>query len=87
MILTEQQQIAITHAAVCLQGPERKALLNELEALFAGRNDVGDGELGRALRDLQRGTSSRRSDGCLATAWKSIIHTPLSYGAGIKVTT
>jgi len=28
--------------------------MNELEALFVDRNGVGDGELGRMLRELQR---------------------------------
>ena len=54
MNLTEPQRVAIAHAARPLQGLERRAFLNELEELFAGRTEIGDGELGRALRDLQR---------------------------------
>jgi len=33
---------------------ERAAFMAALEALFTGRSGVGDGELGRTLRDLQR---------------------------------
>ena len=54
MILTNAQELAVTHAARPLPPTERTAFLAALEALFAGRNDVGDGELGRALRDPQR---------------------------------
>ena len=54
MILTEQQLLAITHATGPLQPKERTALLTELEVLFAGRHNIGDGELNRMLRDLQR---------------------------------
>ena len=54
MTLTAAQEIAVIHVARPLQGHERAAFMAALETLFAGRNDVGDGELGRALRDLQR---------------------------------
>jgi hypothetical protein len=54
MILTDAQATAIVHATRPLQATERAAFLAALEVIFAGRSDVGDGELGRALRDLQR---------------------------------
>jgi hypothetical protein len=54
MILTNVQEIAITHATRPLQQTERRTLLAALEALFAGRHEIGDDELGRTLRDLQR---------------------------------
>ena len=49
-----QQSLAVIHATRPLQSHERTAFLTALEALFADRSDVGDGELGRTLRDLQR---------------------------------
>jgi hypothetical protein len=54
MILTEQQLLAIIHAARPLQSNERTAFLAGLEVLFAGRHEIGDGELNCMLRDLQR---------------------------------
>ena len=54
MTLTEPQSLAVIHATRPLQASERTAFLAALEALFAGRTEVGDGELGRTLRDLQR---------------------------------
>ena len=52
--LTDAQQTAIIRATRPLQPAERAAFLAALVALFADRNEIGDGELGRALRDLQR---------------------------------
>ena len=54
MTLTEQQSLAVIHATRPLQSHERTALLAALEAMLAGRSDVGDGELSRLLRELQR---------------------------------
>jgi hypothetical protein len=54
MNLTEQQTLAIIHAIRPLQAHERVAFTNALAALLAGRHEVGDGELGRMIRDLQR---------------------------------
>jgi hypothetical protein len=54
MTLTNVQELAVIHATRPLQANERTAFMNALEAHFAGRNDVGDGELHRSLRDLQR---------------------------------
>jgi len=51
--LTEPQTIAIIHATRPLQPEERSAFLAALTTWLADRADVGDGELGRALRDLQ----------------------------------
>ena len=52
--LTDAQTDAIIHATRPLQPSERAAFLAALVALFADRNEIGDGELGRALRDLQQ---------------------------------
>lgn len=54
MVITEQQSLAIINAARPLQPAERTAFTNALAALLAGRHEMGDGELFRALRDLQR---------------------------------
>jgi hypothetical protein len=54
MILTDEQELAVIHATRPLQANERMTFMNALEALLAGRHEVGDGELFRALRDLQR---------------------------------
>ena len=51
--LTEPQVIAVIHASRPLQPNERGAFLTALQGLLAGRHDVGDGELGRMIRDLQ----------------------------------
>jgi Flp pilus assembly protein TadD len=52
--LTDAQELAVIHATRPLQARERAAFLAALEALLAGRNEIRDGELGRALRELQR---------------------------------
>lgn len=46
--LTDTQALAITHAVRQLHEHERTAFLTALKALLAGRDEVGDGELGRA---------------------------------------
>ena len=53
MNLSEPQTIAIIHAAKPLQPAERAGMLAALEILLADRKEVGDGELFRALRELQ----------------------------------
>ena len=52
--ITDTQALAITHATRPLREHERTAFLAALAKLLAGRNEIGDGKLGRALRDLQR---------------------------------
>jgi hypothetical protein len=52
--LSDQQVQAVTNVTRPLQAWERSAFLQALAQLFAGRSEVGDGELGRALRELQR---------------------------------
>jgi hypothetical protein len=54
MNLTDAQGLAILHAARPLQVEERAAFMAALGRLFAGRTEIGDGELGRMLRELQR---------------------------------
>jgi hypothetical protein len=51
--LTDAQTDAITNLARPLAPPERAGFFAELfETLLMRRNEVGDGELGRLLRDL-----------------------------------
>jgi len=54
MILTDPQALAVIHATRPLQEHEQVAFLAALKALLAGRDEIGDGELGRALARLQR---------------------------------
>jgi len=54
MTLTDQQELAVIHATRPLKAYEEKAFLAALATYFAGRQEVGDGELGRLLRALQR---------------------------------
>jgi hypothetical protein len=54
VVLSEMQQLAVIHAAKPLAPIERGAFLTALETWLADRTEIGDGELGRALRDLQR---------------------------------
>jgi hypothetical protein len=56
VIITDTQRDAITSAAKPLQPTERQAFLGDLfETLLMrrSREQVGDGELGRTLRELQ----------------------------------
>jgi hypothetical protein len=56
VIITDTQRDAITSAARPLQPTERQAFLGDLfETLVMrrSREQVGDGELGRTLRELQ----------------------------------
>jgi hypothetical protein len=52
--LTSEQEIAIIHAAKPLQADERTAFMAGLTTWLNGRAEVGDGELGRELRELQK---------------------------------
>jgi hypothetical protein len=55
LALTDSQITAITNLARPLAPPERAGFFAELfETLLMRRNEVGDGELSRTLRDLQR---------------------------------
>jgi hypothetical protein len=54
MHLTDAQVTAIIHASRPLQAHEQTAFLTALAALLAWRNKIGDGQLWRVLRDLQR---------------------------------
>ena len=59
--LTDAQQDAILNVARPLQPSERVAFMAALAELLAGRrHSLGDGELGRMLRDLQRRIFTRR---------------------------
>jgi hypothetical protein len=53
ILLTDAQTDAITNLARPLAPPERAGFFAELfETLLMRRNEVGDGELGRLLREL-----------------------------------
>jgi hypothetical protein len=52
--LTDAQLGAVTNAARHLDPHQRSALLAALPYIFAGKSEIGDGELARALRELQR---------------------------------
>jgi hypothetical protein len=54
LFLTDDQQSAVIRAANPLDRTQRDAFIAQLLVAFAGRDEVGDGELFRALRDLQR---------------------------------
>ena len=54
LTLTEQQELAVINAARPLAPIEQKAFLMALHGLLANRSEVGDGELSRLLRELQR---------------------------------
>ena len=54
MTLTDQQVTAIARAVRPLQPHEEAAFLTKLKALLADRDEIGDGELARMLRNLQR---------------------------------
>jgi hypothetical protein len=52
--LSDNQLTAVMHAAAPLQPYEREAFLVAVATMFGGREAIGDGELGRAIRGLQR---------------------------------
>jgi hypothetical protein len=54
LILTEDQLTAIYRAQTPLHPMQRIAFRQALDAWLADRQAVGDGELFRCLRDLQR---------------------------------
>jgi hypothetical protein len=54
MNLSGLQQTAILNAARPLAPAERTAFMAGLAKQLVGRSEIGDGELHRAIRDLQR---------------------------------
>jgi hypothetical protein len=54
--LSDEQMNAVMRACQPLQPYERSAFLAALAPLLRGRNDVGDGELHRLIRELLRQT-------------------------------
>jgi hypothetical protein len=54
--VSDEQLSAIMRAVEPLQPLERSAFLAALAPLLRGRNDVGDGELHRLIRELLRQT-------------------------------
>ena len=52
--LTDSQQWQVIRATNPLDMPQRDAFLAALLLQFAGRTEIGDGELFRTLRELQR---------------------------------
>ena len=53
-MFTPAQQTAIFDSARPLNSHERDAYIAAVHVYFRGRTEVGDGELGRALRELQQ---------------------------------
>jgi hypothetical protein len=54
LALTDGQMSAVTDAAAPLHPRDRGTFRQAVAARFTDRDQVGDGELGRALRELQR---------------------------------
>jgi hypothetical protein len=54
MTLTEAQHVAVCRAINPLDRNQQDAFLAALEIMLAERTSVGDGELFRMLRELQR---------------------------------
>jgi hypothetical protein len=54
LALTDSQMSAVTSAAAPLHPRDRGRFREAVAARFNGCDQVGDGELGRALRELQR---------------------------------
>ena len=54
MNFTEPQSLAIIHASRPLQPQDRAKFLDELQGRLIDRSEIGDGELHRVLRELQR---------------------------------
>jgi hypothetical protein len=52
--LSDDQLTAVMRAAAPLQPYDREAFLVAVATMFGGREAIGDGELGRAIRELQR---------------------------------
>jgi hypothetical protein len=52
--LTDDQMTALFDAATPLAPHDRSAFLRSVAAYFSGRETVGDGELHRAIAELQR---------------------------------
>ena len=51
---TDGQMSAVTSAAAPLHPRDRSTFVEAVAARFVNRDEIGDGELGRALRELQR---------------------------------
>ena len=51
---TDGQMFAVTSAAAPLHPRDRSTFVEAVAARFVNRDEIGDGELGRALRELQR---------------------------------
>jgi hypothetical protein len=54
MNLNDQQQTAVLNAARPLAPAERSAFMAGLAKQLADRREIGDGELHRVIRELQR---------------------------------
>ena len=54
MTLSDKQQLAVINVTRPLQAGKKTAFLTALQDQLAGRTEVGDGELHRTLKDLQR---------------------------------
>ena len=54
LAFTDDQMSAMTSAAAPLHPRDRSTFVEAVAARFTNRDEIGDGELGRALRELQR---------------------------------
>ena len=54
LVLSDRQQKAVLDATFALDELQRHAFLGSLTLLLADRTEIGDGELFRILRELQR---------------------------------
>jgi hypothetical protein len=54
LVLSDRQQKMVLDATFALDSHERHAFMTALASLLTGRAEVGDGELFRLLRELQR---------------------------------
>jgi hypothetical protein len=54
LALSDNQQTSLLNAAQPLLPPDRSAFLVAVAAYFAGRTEIGDGELHRVVAELQR---------------------------------
>ena len=54
LVLSDRQQKAVLDATFALDELQRHAFLGSLTLLLSDRTEIGDGELFRILRELQR---------------------------------
>jgi hypothetical protein len=53
VVLTRPQFVQVANAAACLYPPDRDLFISAVAAELEGRPIIGDGDVGRAIRDVQ----------------------------------